>query len=144
MPYDDDIARSLVASESQAVIASDREGKIVLWNPGATRIFGFAEAEAIGQSLDIIVPEPFRARHWEGFDKTVASGESRYGAGDLLAVPGLHKDGHRISIEFTIVPIKDADGRVTTMTAVVRDVTKKFEETKALRKQLAALGGSAG
>ncbi|WP_454685252.1 PAS domain-containing protein [Ancylobacter moscoviensis] len=133
------IGEALLDSAADAVVASDSEGAIVLWNAGAERIFGFTEDEALGQSLDIIIPEPFRARHWEGYRETVASGQSRYGAGDLLAVPGLHRDGRRISIEFTIVLLKDAAGKVTGMVASVRDVTARFEETKALRKRVAAL-----
>ncbi|MFC5068337.1 PAS domain S-box protein [Flaviflagellibacter deserti] len=134
-----DIGQALLESLSDGIVASDRKGTIVFWSPGATRIFGFSEQDALGQSLDIIIPEPFRDRHWEGYHETVASGESRYGAGDLLAVPGQHKDGRRISIEFTIVLMKDASGSVIGMASVVRDVTKKFEETKALKKQIAEL-----
>ncbi|WP_347710390.1 PAS domain S-box protein [Ancylobacter sp. WKF20] len=131
------IGATLIDSAADAIIASDRAGDIVLWNAGAARIFGFTEAEALGQSLDIIIPEPFRARHWEGYHETVASGESRYGAGDMLAVPGLHKDGRRLSLEFTIALMKQ-EGRVTGMVASLRDVTARFEETKALKKKLAA------
>nr|WP_246547698.1 PAS domain S-box protein [Ancylobacter defluvii] len=131
----------MIDGAADAVVASDREGRIVMWNPGAARIFGFSEAEALGQSLDIIIPEPFRARHWEGYAETVASGKSRYGAGDLLAVPGLTKDGKRISLEFTIVLLKDAAGQVRGMASVLRDVTRRFEETRALKKELAALRG---
>ncbi len=138
------VGEALLDSLADAVIVSDAPGDIVLWNPGAERIFGFAESEALGQSLDIIIPEPFRARHWEGYRETVASGQSRYGAGDLLAVPGLHKDGRRLSIEFTIVLLKDADGIVTGMAASVRDVSARFEETKALKKRIAALEAATG
>lgn len=137
-----EIGDALLDSAADAVVASDAEGLIVLWNAGAERIFGFSEDEALGASLDIIIPEPFRARHWEGYRETVASGQSRYGAGDLLAVPGLTKDGKRISLEFTIVLLKDPAGTVTGMVAVLRDVTPRFEEVKALRKQVAALGGA--
>ncbi len=133
------IGAALIDSAADSIVASDAKGEIVLWNAGSERIFGFTEDEALGQSLDIIIPEPFRDRHWEGYHETVASGESRYGAGDMLAVPGLHKDGRRLSIEFTIVLMKDVGGRVTGMVASVRDVTARFEETKALKKKLAAL-----
>lgn len=128
---------ALLASASDAIVASDREGAIVFWNPGAERIFGFSAAEALGQSLDLIIPEPQRARHWEGYDRVIASGESRYGAGDLLAAPGIRKDGTRISLEFSIVLVKDPAGRVAAMVSVMRDVTAKFEEMRALRKRLA-------
>src|SRR5690606_21332385 len=106
----EDVGLALVGSPSDAVVVADRGGKIILWNPGAERIFGFTEDEAVGQSLDIIIPDPLRARHWEGYHQTAAPGVSRYGAGDLLAVPGLRKDGTRNSIEFTIVLLKDKDG----------------------------------
>lgn len=137
-PSHDAIGAALIDSAADAVIASDAQGDIVLWNPGAVRIFGFTEAEALGRSLDIIIPEPFRARHWEGYRQTVASGQSRYGAGDMLSVPGLTRDGRRISLEFTIVLIKDAQGTVIGMVSLLRDVTARFEELKSLRKQLAA------
>lgn len=130
------IAFALLDSAADAVVASDAAGTIVAWNPGAVRIFGFTEAEALGASLDIIIPEPLRARHWEGYRQTVATGLSRYGAGDLLAVPGLCKDGRRISIEFTIVLMTDAGGRVAGMVATIRDVTARFNELRALRKKL--------
>jgi len=133
------IGDGILDSAADAVVVSDYEGLIVLWNSGAERTFGFREDEALGQSLDIIIPEPFRARHWSGYRETAESGQSRYGAGDLLAVPGLHKDGRRISIEFTIALLKDESAKVKGMVAVIRDVTKRFEETRALKKQLAAL-----
>lgn len=133
------ISDALLDSAADAVVVSDAEGEIVLWNPGAERIFGFTEEEALGRSLDIIIPEPFRARHWEGYRETVASGQSRYGAGDMLAVPGLTRDGRRISLEFTIALIKDPAGKVTGMAAVLRDITPRFEEMKALKKKVAEL-----
>nr|WP_246544801.1 PAS domain S-box protein [Ancylobacter dichloromethanicus] len=129
----------MLDNAADAIVASDAQGRIVLWNPGAARIFGFSEPEALGQSLDIIIPEPFRARHWEGYRETVASGESRYGAGDVLAVPGLTRDGRRISLEFNIVLLKDTAGKVTGMVATLRDVTPRFQEVKALKKQVADL-----
>ncbi len=133
----EEIGLALIGSSSDAIVASDRAGNIILWNPGAERIFGFTEEEALGQSLDIIIPEPFRERHWEGYHQTAASGQSRYGAGVLLAVPGLKKDGTRNSIEFTIVLIKGKTGEVESMVSVIRDVTKNFNAMKELKKQLA-------
>lgn len=138
------IGAALLGSAADAILASDREGIITLWNPGAERIFGFSAQEAVGQSLDIIIPEPLRARHWEGYHHTVSTGVSRYGAGDLLAVPGLHKDGTRLSLEFTIVLLKDAAGTVTGMVSSLRDVTRKFEETRALKKKIAELEARLG
>jgi PAS domain S-box-containing protein len=117
---------------------------IRFWYPGAERLFGFAAAEAVGRPLDIIIPEPQRARHWAGFERVMKTGESRYGAGDVLAVPGLRKDGTRISLEFTIVPFRSADGQVEGMAAILRDVTRRFEEMRALRRELAGTQTQAG
>lgn len=138
------LATALLASESDGIVASDRDGLITFWSPGAERIFGHLAAEAIGQSLDLIIPERQRAQHWEGYRQVIATGESRYGRGDLLAVPSLRKDGARISIEFTIVPLKGPDGSMVGMAAVMRDVTPRFEEMRALRQPLAASAEPAG
>jgi PAS domain S-box-containing protein len=135
----DQLANSLLASEAEAIVAVDRDGLIWFWNPGAQRIFGFSEAEAIGQSLDLIVPDALRARHWSGFERVMASGETRYGSGDVLAVPALAKDGRRISVEFTIALLRDDLGAPSGMAAILRDVTARFEEMRALRGKIAAL-----
>jgi PAS domain S-box-containing protein len=135
------VADALLDSVAHAVVATDRDGVIRLWNPGAERIFGYPSADAIGQSLDLIIPERLRRRHWEGFERVVATGESRYGAGDLLAVPGLHKDGRRISLEFTIVLLKGENGATEGFAAVMHDVTARFEEIRSLRTQLASATG---
>lgn len=139
MKLSDQLGRALLASSSDAIIATDREGHITFWNPGAERIFGFAADEAVGQSLDLIIPENLRARHWEGFHHVMKTGTSRYGDGDLLSVPGLAKGGRRISVEFTIVMLRDETGLVGTV-AVMRDVTKRFEELRDLRRKLAEAG----
>ena len=94
----------LVADDPDAVIYADAAGFIRYWNAAATRIFGFAEGEAVGARLDLIIPERLRSRHWEGYDKVMGGAQSRYGAGAVLAVPALHKDGRQISIEFTVIP----------------------------------------
>ena len=133
---------ALLNSASDAIVATDREGRVTLWNPGAERIFGFAAAEAAGQSLDLIIPQNLQARHWEGFHRTMQTGISRYGHGDLLSVPGLTKDGRRISVEFTIVLLRDAGQAVSGTVAVMRDVTKRFEEVRELRRRLAQAGAA--
>ena len=135
----DDFIRRLLAGCPDAIIYADAEGKIRFWNAGATRIFGFTESEAVGRSLDLIIPERLRARHWQGYDHVMKGGESRYGAGDLLAVPALHKEGRQISVEFTIVPMHDRAGAMLGIAAFLRDVTTRFEEMRALRRELAAL-----
>jgi PAS domain S-box-containing protein len=136
----DALAHAVLSTKSDALIAADKKGVITFWNPGATRIFGFSEAEAIGQSLDIIIPERLRQRHWDGYDKTMATGESRYGESDLLAVPAVRKDGMQLSIEFTIMMLRDSGGEIIGIAALLRDITKRFEEVRALRRQLAAKG----
>ena len=135
------LGEALLHSASDAIVATDREGRVTFWNPGAERIFGFSAAEAAGQSLDIIIPENLRTRHWEGFRRTMATGTSRYGHGDLLSVPALTKEGRRISVEFTIVLLRDGRGEVAGTVAVMRDVTKRFEEVRDLRRRLAEAGG---
>src|SRR5690348_5715549 len=140
MKVPDGLTEALVNSASDAIVATDRDGRITFWNPGAERIFGFAGREAVGQTLDLIIPENLRARHWEGFHHVVATGTSRYGHGDLLSVPGLTRDGRRISVEFTIVMLRDGAGRVAGTVAVMRDVTKRFEEVRDLRRKLAETG----
>jgi PAS domain S-box-containing protein len=141
MNLSDQLGTALLASTSDAIVATDRDGRITFWNPGAERIFGFAADEAIGKSLDLIIPENLRARHWEGFHHVMKTGVSRYGDGDLLSVPGLAKDGRRISVEFTIVMLRDGADVAGTV-AVMRDVTKRFEEVRELRRKLAEAGQS--
>ena len=138
----DRFCRTLVHETPDAVIYADGEGVVRFWNAGAERIFGFSAAEAQGQSLDIIVPERLRARHWAGFDDTMRTGKSRYGAADDLAVPALRQDGTHISIEFTVLPFRDEAGRMLGIAAILRDVTKRFREMQALRRQRAARGGT--
>jgi PAS domain S-box-containing protein len=134
-------ANALLSGMSDAVVYADAAGTIRFWNDGAQRVFGFAASEAVGQSLDIIIPASLRERHWTGFNATMRTGQSRYGAGDLLSVPALRKDGARISVEFTIVPFRGADGAMQGIAAVMRDVTARFNELRTLRRQAEALSG---
>ena len=131
-------ADRLVSGMPDAVVCADAEGVIRRWNRGAARIFGFAEAEALGRSLDIIIPENLRERHWQGYRATMRTGQTRYGDGQILAVPAIRKDGARISVEFTIVPFTDDSGQMAGIAAIMRDTTARFEELQALRRQLAA------
>ncbi len=137
MELADQIARALLQTRSDAIIAADRDGIIRFWNPGAERIFGHDAGAAFGRSLDLIIPERLRGRHWHGYRETIASGKSRYGEGDVLSVPALHKNGTTISVEFTIIPLKDQSGAMVGMAAVMRDVTKRFEEMRMLKRKLA-------
>jgi PAS domain S-box-containing protein len=138
------LADAVLRTNADAIVASDKDGIIRFWNPGAQRIFGYTSLEAIGQSLDIIIPERLRARHWQGYRQVMATGESRYGHGDVLAVPGIRKDGGRISLEFTIVPLQDEKGQMVGMAAIMRDVSIRFEELRALRQKAAAASKVSG
>ncbi len=133
----------LVAAIGDAVVISDADGRIVVWNPAAERIFGFSEAEALGESLDLITPERHRRRHWDGYAKTMRTGETRYGT-SLLKVPALHKDGRALSIAFTVALLHGAEGEVTGIAAIIRDETERFQEERALRRRVAELEEALG
>jgi PAS domain S-box-containing protein len=134
----------LAADCPDGVIYADAAGKIRFWNRAATRIFGYEVDEALGQTLDLIVPERLRPRHWEGYERVMAGGESRYDVGDVLAVPAMRKDGSRISIEFTVLPVRDDVGAMLGITAFLRDTTTRFEELRLLRTEVAALKARVG
>jgi len=138
----DEIASRIIAGAPDAILYCDREGRIRMWNDACARIFGHTAEEATGRPLDIIIPENLRDRHQRGFDETMRTGHTRYGAGDLLAVPALRKDGSRISVEFSIIPFRDDVGTITGIAAIMRDVTARFEEMKALRKASRAPSGN--
>jgi PAS domain S-box-containing protein len=130
------LAEAILSTGSDAIIAADKEGTIFFWNPGAERIFGHASADAVGRSLDIIIPERLRQRHWDGYSQVMKGRESRYGHGDVLAVPGIAKGGRRISVEFTIIPLRTETGELMGLAAIMRDVTKPYEEMRALKRKL--------
>lgn len=131
----------LVEALGDAIVVADASGAITLWNPAAQRLFGFTQAEALGNSLDLIVPERLRERHWDGFKKTMASGETRY-AHDVLRVPAVHKDGRRLSIAFTVALLDGPQRKVTSIVAVIRDETQAFTEKRTLLKRLADCEGN--
>ena len=126
---------SFIQAAGDAIIAVGKDGKIILWNPAAQRVFGFTAADAVGQSLDLIIPERFRERHWSGFHQVMLSGQTRYGA-DVLRVPALHKDGRALSIAFTVALV-DSDNDSRTIVAIVRDETQRWNEERELRRRLA-------
>jgi PAS domain S-box-containing protein len=130
-----DFHRRFVEGAPDGLLAVDRNGVIRFWNAGCERMFGHPPQEAIGQSLDIIIPDRLRERHWQGFAQTIATGVTRYGAGELLSVPASRKDGTRISVEFSIIPFHREDGSLAGIGAIMRDVTERFEEIKALRER---------
>ena len=127
--------KQLVEGAGDAIMVCDAQGAITLWNRAAERIFGFTEAEALGQSLDLIIPQRQRQRHWDGYHKTMDTGITKYGA-DLLRVPALHKDGHTLSIAFTVSMLFSQSREVTGIVAIVRDETTRFAEERKLRARL--------
>ena len=129
---------ALIDTLGDGVVIADSTGAIRLWNAGAERIFGFTCAESLGKSLDQIIPERYRQRHWMGFDQVMKTGETRYGS-EVLRVPALHKDGRPLSIAFTVALLFDAEHQVSGIAAVVRDDTTRFAEERELRKRVAEL-----
>jgi PAS domain S-box-containing protein len=134
-PVDPTLLAALVHDLADAVVISNTEGIIVFWNGAAERTFGWTADEAVGQSLDLIIPERQRARHWEGYGTVMATGETRYGT-ELLKVPSLHADGARHSIAFTVSLLKDPQGAVIGIAAVVRDETERWQMEQDLRRRL--------
>jgi PAS domain S-box-containing protein len=132
------LARAVVTEAPEAVVVTDAAGTIRLWNNGAARVFGYSADEALGQSLDLIIPEKLRERHWKGYRHTMATGLTRYGD-KLLSVPATHRDGHRLSIEFSVALLRDESGRIVGISAIMRDVTERRTAEKALRARLAEL-----
>jgi PAS domain S-box-containing protein len=130
--------KTLVESVGDAVMACDAAGAITLWNPACERMFGFTPLDAMGKSLDLIIPQRQQQRHWDGYHKTMQTGITKYG-NDVLRVPGMHKDGHTLSIAFTVSVLYSPDGKVSHIVAVVRDESARFTEDRNLRKRLMEL-----
>jgi PAS domain S-box-containing protein len=134
-PFDFD---ALIKSAGDAIIAAAPDGSILLWNPAAERIFGYTEAEALGHSLDLIIPDRLRVRHWEGYRDVMRTGETRYGT-EVLRVPALHKEGRRLSIAFTVALLYSAAREIQAIAAIIRDETRRWEEECTIRQRLAEL-----
>jgi PAS domain S-box-containing protein len=132
------LAQAIVREAAEAIVVTDPEGIIRLWNHAAERLFGHAAAEAVGQSLDLIIPEKQQNRHWEGYRQTMATGRTRY-ADSLLSVPATHRDGRRLSIEFSVALLRDEAGRISGISAIMREVTDRRSAEKALRARLTEL-----
>ncbi len=135
--------KQIVEAIGDAIVATDPSGAITLWNPAAQRMFGYTESEALGQSLDIIIPQRQQQRHWDGYHKTMETGLTKYG-NDVLRVPAVHKDGHTLSIAFTVALLYTPDKKVSAIVAVIRDETTRFAEERSLRKRLTELESQLG
>ncbi len=129
---------TLLEALADAVMVCDAQGAIVLWNPACERLFGHTEAEVLGRSMDMIIPERLRGRHWEGYHKTMATGITKYGT-DVLRVPAVDKEGRSMSIAFTVAMLHGDDGKVSAIASVIRDETARFNDERALKKRVAEL-----
>lgn len=129
------IYKQVVDFAQDGILFADRDGNIRVWNSGAETIFGYTSEEAIGKSLDLIVPEKLRDRHWEGYNRVMDTGESRYGH-ELLKVPAARKDGKRISVEFTIILVRDHQNGILGSAAIMRDITERWQYEKELKERL--------
>lgn len=134
--------QQLAHAVGDGLVVCDAAGAIVFWNAAATRIFGFTEAEALGSSLDLVIPQRQQQRHWDGYHQTMATGRTRYGS-DVLRVPALHKEGKPLSIAFTVALLHGPDGKVAAIAAVVRDDTARWSEERALRARVRELEAAA-
>lgn len=131
------LCRKIVEEVPDAIVFADREGIIRVWNAGAGAMFGYGAAEAVGRTLDLIIPEKMRERHWEGYRQVMETGVTKYGK-ELLAVPGLRKDGTRISLEFSVAMIRGEDGSLEGVVAVMRDVTARWLKEQEEKKRRAS------
>ena len=129
---------ALLEALADAVMVCDAEGAIVLWNPACERMFGHSEAEVLGKTMDMIIPERLRGRHWDGYHKTMATGITKYGH-DVLRVPAVDKQGRMMSIAFTVAMLHAPDGKVSAIASIIRDETSRFNDERALKKRLADL-----
>ena len=125
----------IIDGSSEAIMYSDSQGVIRLWNHGAEKMFGYTEAEALGKSLDLIIPENLRERHWEGYFRVMESGSSRYST-EQLSAPALRKDGTRISTEFSMILVIDENGTVLGVAAVIRDITDQKKRENELKERI--------
>jgi PAS domain S-box-containing protein len=139
-PLPANLPSRILDGSPDAILICDESGTVRYWNASAERVFGFAAADALDVSMDLIIPERLRARHWAAWGATMRTGMTRYAEGQLLAVPAIRKDGEQISIEFSIQLIKAADDTIAWVVAVIRDVTERYRREKTVRAQLKALG----
>jgi PAS domain S-box-containing protein len=134
---------AIIQAAGDAIVAAGPDGSILLWNRAAERMFGYNEGEALGRSLDLIIPERFRDRHWEGYREVMRTGKTRYGT-EVLRVPAVHKDGRRLSIAFTVALVYSPNQEIQAIAAIIRDETSRWEEERALRQRVAELEAKNG
>ena len=131
----DDLARldaHILDAVADALIYADRSGVIQRWNSASQLLFGYSADEALGQKLDLIIPEHLRTAHWNGFDAAITSGAMKL-QGRPTLTRAAHKDGRKLYIEMTFALVKDADGAVKGSVAMARDATERVERERAAR-----------
>lgn len=133
------MGQAIVDQVPVSIILADREGIIRIWNRASEALFGYSAAEAIGQSLDLIIPEHLRKAHWDGYNRSLASGTTKY-AGQVMTTRAVHKDGRKVYVDLSFGMLKDGSGKVTGAMAVGRDVTARYLADRSLKAKLAALG----
>ena len=141
MSTSESLGELVIEQAAEAIIYANREGLIERWNAAAVAMFGYSAAEALGQNLDLMIPEHLRKGHWRGFDAAIASGKTRLGGRPTLT-RGLHKSGQKLYVEMSFALVLDGTGAALGSVAVARDVTERVEREKAAA--LAAAGGSGG
>lgn len=137
------LAAAVVKESPEAIVVTDPAGLIRLWNDGAARMFGYSADEAMGQNLDLIIPEKLRERHWKGYFQTMATGYTRYGD-KLLSVPATHRDGQRLSIEFSVALLRDDADQIVGISAVMREITERRNAERELRAKISELESRMG
>lgn len=125
----DELAERIIAAAADAIIYADRSGNIVRWNSAATALFGFLPDEALGQNLDLIIPEHLRAPHWRGFDAAMERGELKL-QGHPTLTRGLHKSGRKLYVEMTFAIVRNSAEETLGSVAVARDVTERVERER--------------
>jgi PAS domain S-box-containing protein len=129
------IYQQIIENSQDAILFADRDGIVNLWNSGAEAIFGYKAEEIQGKNLDLVIPEKLRQRHWEGYQRVMRTGETRYGK-ELLKVPAIRKDGRTISIEFTILIVRNHQNEIIGTASIIREVTERWNQEKELKKKL--------
>ncbi len=133
-----DINKAIVEQTPEAIIFSDREGAIRLWNAGAEFMFGHTADEVMGKSLDVIIPERLQRAHWDGFNRAMETGVAKY-VNKVLTTRSMHKDGSKLYVDLSFVLLRDGSGQVVGALAVGRDCTARQASDSALRARIAEL-----
>ena len=121
---------AILAQAADALIYAGRDGRIALWNAAAERVFGWSAAEALGQNLDLIIPEHLRAGHWRGWDAAMATGQLKLN-GHATLTRALTKSGRKCYVEMSFALVKDDAGVPIGAVAMARDVTARLEQERA-------------